>query len=64
MVFLLKFGMLGDKGIEQLANLFNKLLRIKKVLDKWRISIVVPTNKDKENIQSCTNYRVIKIMSQ
>jgi Reverse transcriptase (RNA-dependent DNA polymerase) len=31
--------------------------------DDWRISILVPIFKNKGDIQSCTNYRGIKLMN-
>jgi hypothetical protein len=31
--------------------------------DEWRWSILVPIFKNKEDVQSCTNYRRIKLMS-
>lgn len=34
------------------------------MLDKWWKSIVVPVHKNKGDIQSCTNYHGIKLMSQ
>ena len=32
------------------------------MLDEWRKSILVPIYKNKGEIQSCTNYRGIKLM--
>jgi hypothetical protein len=42
--------------------LFNHIFRSNKVSDEWR-SILVPILKNKGDIQSCTNYRGIKLMS-
>ena len=41
---------------------FNKIILIKKMLDEWRKCILVPIYKNKGDIQSCTNYRSIKLM--
>jgi Reverse transcriptase (RNA-dependent DNA polymerase) len=53
---------LGDIAIVWLTKLFNTIFRSNKIPDEWR-SILVPIFKNKGDIQSCTNYRVIKLMS-
>ena len=35
----------------------------RKILEEWRKSILVPIYKNKGDIQSCNNYRGIKLMS-
>jgi len=54
---------MGDDGLSWLTKLFNKILRTKKIPDEWRKSIMVPISKNKGDIQNCTNYRGIKLMS-
>jgi Reverse transcriptase (RNA-dependent DNA polymerase) len=54
---------LGDIAIVCLTKLFNTIFRSNKMPDEWRRSILVPIFKNKGNIQSCTNYRGIKLMS-
>jgi hypothetical protein len=34
------------------------------MVDKWNRSILVPIFKNKGDVQSCTNYRGIKLMTQ
>jgi hypothetical protein len=46
-----------------LTKLFNIIFRSNKIPDEWRRSILVPIFKNKRDIQSCTNYRGIKLMS-
>ena len=53
---------LGDIAIVWLTKLFNHIFRSNKMPDEWR-SILVPIYKNKEDIQSCTNFRGIKLMS-
>jgi hypothetical protein len=53
---------LGDIAIVWLTKLFNHIFRSNKMPDEWR-STLVPIFKNKGNIQSCTNYRGIKLMS-
>ena len=53
---------LGDIAIVWLTKLFNHIFRSNKMPDQWR-SILVPIYKNKWNIQCCTNYRGIKLMS-
>jgi len=54
---------LGDKGIAWLTNLFNEIMRRKKMSDEWRRSILIPIYKNKGDIQNCGTYRRIKLMS-
>ena len=54
---------LGDIAIVWLTKLFNHIFRSNKMPDEWRRSILVPIYKNKGDIQSCTNYRGIKLMS-
>ena len=54
---------LGDVAIVWLTKLFNIILRSNKMHDEWRRSILVPIFKNKGDVQSCTNYRGIKLMS-
>ncbi|XP_066391984.1 uncharacterized protein [Miscanthus floridulus] len=54
---------LGDIAIVWLTKLFNHIFRSNKMPDKWRRSILVSIYKNKGDIQSCTNYRGIKLMS-
>jgi Reverse transcriptase (RNA-dependent DNA polymerase) len=46
-----------------LTKLFNTIFRSNKMSDEWRRSILVSIFKNKGDIQSCTNYKGIKLMS-
>jgi hypothetical protein len=54
---------LGDIAIVWLTKLFNLIFRSNKMPDEWRRSILVPIFKNKGDMQSCTNYQGIKVMS-
>jgi len=54
---------LGDREIVWLTKNFNEIMRMKKMSDEWRISTLIPIYKNKGDIQNCTNYRGIKLMS-
>jgi hypothetical protein len=54
---------LKDVAIVWLTKLFNLIFRSNKMPDEWRRSILVPIFKNKEDVQSCTNYWGIKLMS-
>jgi len=41
---------------------FNKIWLTKKMPNEWRRSILIPLYKNKSDIQSCLNYRGIKLM--
>jgi hypothetical protein len=53
---------LRDIAIVWLTKLFNHIFRSNRMSDEWR-STLVPIFKNKGDIQSCTNYRGIKLMS-
>ncbi|VFQ77309.1 unnamed protein product [Cuscuta campestris] len=46
-----------------LTKLFNVILRTAWMPDEWRESLLVPLFKGKGDIQSCENYRGIKLLS-
>ena len=54
---------LRDIAIVWLTKMFNNIFRSNKMPEEWRRSIFVPIYKNKRDIQSCTNYRGIKLMS-
>jgi hypothetical protein len=54
---------LGDVAIVWCTKLFNLIFRSNKMSNEWRQSILVPIFKNKGDVQSCTNYRGIKLMS-
>ena len=41
----------------------NEIFEKEVIPDKWRKSILIPIYKEKGDIQSCGNYRGIKLMS-
>ena len=54
---------LGDIAIVWLTKMFNNIFRSNKMPNEWRKSILGPIYKNKRDIQSCTNYQEIKLMS-
>jgi hypothetical protein len=54
---------LGEVAFVWLTKLFNIIFRSNKMFDEWGRSILVPIFKDKGDVQSCTKYRGIKLMS-
>jgi hypothetical protein len=50
-------------AIVWLTKLFNHIFRSNRMSDEWMRSTLVPIFKNKGDIQSCTNYREIKLMS-
>jgi hypothetical protein len=57
---------LGDVAIVWLTKLFNHIFqsnKSNKMPEEWRKSILLPIFKNKGNIQNCTNYQIIKLMS-
>ncbi|KAK3545942.1 hypothetical protein QTP70_016954, partial [Hemibagrus guttatus] len=54
---------LGEAAVEFLTSLFNRVLESEKMPKEWRRSVLVPIFKNKGDVQSCSNYRGIKLMS-
>jgi hypothetical protein len=54
---------LGVRAIVWLAKLFNLIFQENKMPEEWRRSVLVSIFKKKGDVQSCTNYRGIKLMS-
>jgi hypothetical protein len=54
---------LKDITIVWLTKLFNIIFRSNKIPDEWRRIILVPIFKNKGDVQNCTNYWGIKLMS-
>ena len=54
---------LGEIAVVFLTRLFNRILSGERMPEEWRRSILVPAFKIKGDIQSCGNYRGIKLIS-
>ncbi|KAK3555275.1 hypothetical protein QTP86_014891 [Hemibagrus guttatus] len=54
---------LGEAAVEILTCLFNRVLESERMPEEWRRSVLVPIFKNKGDVQSCSNYRGIKLMS-
>ncbi|KAF7655893.1 hypothetical protein LDENG_00048720, partial [Lucifuga dentata] len=54
---------LGEVAVEFLTRLFNEILESERMPEEWRRSVLVPIFKNKGDVQSCGNYRGIKLMS-
>ena len=53
---------LDDEGIDMLWLITKKIMDSERIPEKWRESILIPIFKAKD-VQSCENYRGIKLMS-
>ncbi|KAK3574517.1 hypothetical protein QTP86_008559 [Hemibagrus guttatus] len=54
---------LGEAAVEFLTSLFNRVLESERMPEEWRRSVLVLIFKNKGDMQSCSNYRGIKLMS-
>ena len=54
---------LGEMAVGLLTRLFNKILESERMPAGWRLSVLVPIFKNKGDVQSCGNYRGIKLLS-
>ena len=53
---------IGEKGIQFLIRLFNRLLVDERMLEEWRRSVLIPIYKNKGDAQCYGSYRGIKLM--
>ncbi|XP_070056710.1 uncharacterized protein [Nicotiana tomentosiformis] len=53
----------GRAGLEWLTGFFNVIFRTNKMPEEWRWSTMVPLYMNKGDIQSCNNYRGIKLLN-
>ncbi|KAK3530027.1 hypothetical protein QTP86_009918 [Hemibagrus guttatus] len=54
---------LGEAAVEFLTSLFNRVLESERMPEEWRRSVLVPIFKNEGDVQSCSNYRGIKLMN-
>ncbi|KAF3656600.1 hypothetical protein FXO37_15372 [Capsicum annuum] len=54
---------IGKVGLRWLTDLFNGIFKTARMSEAWRWSTMIPLYKNKGDIQSCTNYRGIKLLS-
>ena len=54
---------LGDEGVNILWQLLNKIFHTEKMPNIWRQRTLIPIFKENGDVQSCENYRRIKLMS-
>ncbi|KAK3521020.1 hypothetical protein QTP86_018665, partial [Hemibagrus guttatus] len=55
---------LGEAAVEFLTSLFNRVLESERMPEEWRRSVSVPIFKNKGDVQSCSIYKGIKLMSR
>ena len=54
---------LGEIALEFLRKLYNRTMESERMPEEWRDSILIPIFKNKGAVQSCSNYRGIKLIS-
>ena len=54
---------LGEEGVDILYDLMVKIFDQERIPEEWRGSILIPIFKNKGDVQNCSNYRGIKLMS-
>ncbi|KAF3631376.1 Cell division cycle protein 48 -like protein [Capsicum annuum] len=53
----------GGTGLRWVTNLFNNIFKSAKMPEAWRWNTMIPLYKNKGDIQSCNNYRYIKLLN-
>ena len=52
---------LGEIARELLTKLYNRTMESEKMPEEWRYSVLIPIFKNSCDVQSCNNYRGIKL---
>lgn len=52
----------GERTVDFLTRLFNTMMETKRMPEEWRRGVLVPIF-NKRNLQTCSNYRAIRLMS-
>ena len=55
---------LGESALEFLTKLYNRTMESESMPEEWRDSVLIPIFKNKGDVQTCSNYRGIKLISQ
>ena len=53
---------LGESALKFLAKLYNRTMESERMQEEWRDSVLIPICKNKGDVQSCSNYRGIKLI--
>ena len=54
---------LGESALEFLTKLYNITMGSERMPEEWRDSVLIPIFKNKGGVQSCSNYRDIKLIA-
>ena len=54
---------LGESALKFLTKLYNRTMESERMPEEWRDSVLIPIFKNKGGVQSCSNYRGIKLIS-
>ena len=53
---------LGESALKFLTKLYNRTMESERMPEEWRDSVLIPIFKNKSDVQSCSNYRGIKLI--
>ena len=53
---------LGERALKFLTKLYNRTMESERMPEEWRDSVLIPIFKNKGDVQSCSNYRGIKLI--
>ena len=54
---------LAESALKFLPKLCNRTMESERMPEEWRYSVLIPIFKNKGDVQSCSNYRGIKLIS-
>ena len=54
---------LGESALKFLTKLYNRTMESERMPEEWRDSVLIPIFKNNGDVQSCSNYRGIKLIS-
>ena len=53
---------LGESALKFLTKLYNRTMESERMPEEWRDSVLIPIFKNNGDVQSCSNYRGIKLI--
>ena len=54
---------LGESALKFLTKLYNRTMESESMPEEWRDSVLIPIFKNEGDVQSCSNYRCITLIS-
>ena len=54
---------IGESALKFLTKLYNRTMESERMPEEWRDCVLIPIFKNKDDVESCSNHRGIKLIS-